>query len=92
MTEAKCAVIKRLTSIIALVMKQNHQPDIIDRNGRIFSVQDQILILMDEVLTEKVASQQQTLAVAEGALQNVTITCKQCGVNLVLTKGEQHFF
>jgi len=92
MTEAKCAVIKRLISIIALVMKQNHQPDIIDRNGRIFSVRDQILILMDEVLTEKVASQQQTLAVAEGALQNVTITCKLCGVNLVLTKGEQHFF
>ena len=57
-------------------MKQNHQPDIIDRNGRIFSVRDQILILMDEVLTEKVASQQQTLAVAEGPLQDMTVTCK----------------
>ena len=43
---------------------------------------------MDEVLTEEVASQQQTLAVAEGPLQDMTVTCKQCEA----TKGEQRFF
>ena len=46
----------------------------------------------DEVLTEEVASQQQTLVVAEGPLQDMTVTCKQCGVTLVFTKGEQRFF
>jgi len=33
---------------------------------------------MHEVLTVKFVSQQQTLAVAEGLLQNVIVTCKQC--------------
>jgi len=47
---------------------------------------------MDEVLTEEDASQQQTLAVAEGPLQDMTVTCKQCDVTLVFTKGEQRFF
>jgi len=47
---------------------------------------------MDEVPTEKVASQQQTLAVAEGPLQDMTVTCKQCEVTFVFTKGEQQFF
>ena len=47
---------------------------------------------MDEVPTEKVASQQQTLAVVEGPLQDMTVTCKQCEVTFVFTKGEQWFF
>ena len=47
---------------------------------------------MDEVPTEKVASQQQTLAVPEGPLQDMTVTCKQCEVTFVFTKGEQRFF
>jgi len=49
-------------------------------------------MLMDEVLTEEVASQQQTLAVAEGPLQDMTATCKQCEVIFVFTKGEQQIF
>jgi len=47
---------------------------------------------MDQVPTEEVASQQQTLAVAEGPLQDMTATCKQCEVSFVSTKGEQRFF
>jgi len=47
---------------------------------------------MDEVPTEEVASQQQTLAVAEGPLQDMTVTCKLCEVTFVFTKGEQRFF
>jgi len=47
---------------------------------------------MDEVLTEEVASQQQTLAVAEGPLQDMTVTCKQCEVIFVFAKDEQRFF
>ena len=47
---------------------------------------------MDEVPTEEVASQQQTLAVAKGPLQDMTVTCKQCEVTFVFTKGEQRFF
>ena len=47
---------------------------------------------VDEVPTEEVASQQQTLAVAEGTLQDMTVTCKQCEVTFVLTMGEQRFF
>ena len=47
---------------------------------------------MDEVLTEEVASQQQTLAVAEGPLQDMTVTCKQCEATFEFTKGEQLFF
>jgi len=43
---------------------------------------------MDEVPTEEVASQQQTLAVAEGPLQDMTVTCKQCEVTFVFTKGD----
>ena len=38
---------------------------------------------MDEVPTEEVASQQQTLAVAEGPLQDMTVTCKQSEVTFV---------
>jgi len=49
---------------------------------------------MDEVRTGEVASQQQALAVAEGQLQDMTVTCKQCEVTFVtvFTKGEQRFF
>jgi len=47
---------------------------------------------MDEVPTEEVASQQQTLAVAAGPLQDMTVTCKQCKVTFVFTKGEERFF
>jgi len=46
---------------------------------------------MDDVLAEEVALQQQTLAVAAGALQNVTITCKQCKVTFIFTEGEEQF-
>jgi len=49
------------------------------------------LWMPSEVLIEKVASPQQTLAVAEGPLQNMTVTCKQCEITFVLTKGEQRF-
>jgi hypothetical protein len=45
----------------------------------------------DEVPTEEVASQQQTLAVAEGPLQDMTATCKQCEVTFVFTKRAQQF-
>jgi len=47
---------------------------------------------MDEVLTKEVASQQQTLAVAEGPLQDMNVTCKQCEVIFVFAKDEQRFF
>ena len=47
---------------------------------------------MDEVLTEEVASQQQTVAVAEGPLQDMTVTCKLCEVTLVFTTCEQRLF
>ena len=47
---------------------------------------------MDEVLIEEVASQQQTLALAEGPLQDMTVTFKQYQVTFVFTKGEQPFF
>jgi len=47
---------------------------------------------MDEVPTEEVASQQQTLAVAAGPLQDMTVTSKQCKVTFVFTKGEERFF
>jgi len=67
-------------------------PDLINRNGRIFSRRDQIQMPMDEVQTDEVASQLQTLAVAEGSLQDMTVTCKQCEVTFVFTKGEQRFF
>ena len=66
--------------------------DRINRNGHIFSRRDQIQMPKDEVPTEEVASQQQTSAVAEGPLRNMTVTCKQCGVTFVFTKGEQRFF
>ena len=62
--------------------------DLTNQNGRIFSQRDQIQMPMDEVLTEKVASQQQ----AEGPLQDMTATCKQCEVTFVFTKGEQQIF
>jgi len=67
-------------------------PDLIDRNGHICSRRDQIQMPMNQVPTEEVASQQQTLAVAEGPLQDMTATCKQCEVSFVSTKGEQRFF
>jgi len=67
-------------------------PDRINRNGCYFSRRDQIQMPMDEVPTEEVASQQQTLAVAEGPLQDMTVTCKQCGVSFVFTQGKQRFF
>ena len=47
---------------------------------------------MDEVPIEEVASQQQTLAVAEGPLQDMTEKCKQCEVTFVFTEGEKRFF
>jgi len=46
---------------------------------------------MDEVLIEEVASQQQTLALAEGPLQDMTVTFKQYEITFVFTKGEQQF-
>ena len=67
-------------------------PDLINRNGRIFSRRDQIQMPMDKMPTEEVASRQQTPAVAEGPLQDMTVTCKQCQVSFVFTKGEQKFF
>ena len=67
-------------------------PDLINRNGRTFFRRDKIQMPMDELPTEEVASQQQTLAVAEGPLQDMTVTCNQCEVTLVVTKGEQRFF
>jgi len=66
--------------------------DLTNRNNRIFSWLDQICMPMDEVLTEEVASQQQTLAVVEGPLQNMTVMCKKCEVTFVFTKGEHRFF
>ena len=97
MTGTKCAAIKRLISIMRSGDKTEFinrlkTPDLFNRNGRIFSRRDQIQMPMDEVPTEKVASQQQTLAVAEGPLQDMTVTCKQCEVTFVFTKGEQRFF
>ena len=42
---------------------------------------------MDDVLAEEVALQQQTLTVAEGLLQDMTVSCKQCEVTFVFTKS-----
>ena len=67
-------------------------PDLINRHGRIYSRRDQTQMPMDEVPTEEVASQQPTLAVAEGPLQDMTVTCKQCEVTFGFTQGEQWFF
>jgi len=97
MTGTKCAAIKKLISI----MRSGDKTEFINRlkildltnqHGRIFSRRDQIQMPMDDVPTEEVASQQQTLAVAEGPLQDMTVTCKQCEVTFVFTKGEQQFF
>jgi len=66
-------------------------PDLTNWNGRIFSRRDQIQVPMDEVLIEEVASQQQTLALAEGPLQDMTVTFKQYEITFVFTKGEQQF-
>ena len=41
---------------------------------------------MDDVLTEEVASQKQTLAVPEGPLQDMTVMCKQCEVSFVFRR------
>ena len=96
-TGTKCAAIKRLISIMRSgdeteFINGLKTPDLINRNGRIFSRRDQIQMPMDEVQTDEVASQLQTLAVAEGSLQDMTVTCKQCEVTFVFTKGEQRFF
>jgi len=40
-------------------------PDLTKRNRRIFSQRDQIQMPMEEMVTDEVVSQQQTLAVAE---------------------------
>jgi len=66
-------------------------PDLTKQNWRIFSQRDQIKMPMEEMLTEEVASQYQTLAVAEGPLKNMTVTCKQCEVTFVVTKGDYKF-
>jgi len=97
MTGTKCAAIKRLISIMRSGDKTEFinrlkTPNLINRNGRIFSRRDQIQMPMDEVPTEEVASQQQAIAVAEGPLQDMTVTCRQCEVTFVSTKGEQRFF
>jgi len=62
MTEAKCAASKRLILIMRSGDKTEFinrlkTPDFTKRNGHIFSQRDQIQMPMDEVLTEKVASQ-----------------------------------
>jgi len=66
-------------------------PDLTKRNRRIFSQRDQIQIPMEEMVTDEVVSQQQTLAVAEGPLQNMTVMCKQCEVTFVVTKDDYKF-
>jgi len=95
MIGTKCAAIKRMISIMRSgdeteFINRLKTLDLINRNRRIFSRRDQIQMPMDEVQTEEV--QQQTLAVAEGSLQEMTVTCKQCEVTFVFTKGEQRFF
>jgi len=50
-------------------MSRLKTPDLVKRNEQIFSQRDQIQMPMDEVPIVEVASQQQTLAVAEGPLQ-----------------------
>jgi len=97
MTETKCAATKRLISTKhsgdkTEFIKGPKTPDLTNRNGRIVSRRDQNQMPMDEVLTEEVASQQQTLALAEGPLQDMTLRCKQCEVTFVFTKGEQRFY
>ena len=97
MTETKCAAIKRLVWIMhsgdkTEFINRLKTPDITNQNERIFSRRDQLQMLMDEVLTEEVASQRQTLAVAEGPLQDIIVTCKQCGGTVVFDTGEQWFF
>jgi len=101
MTSTKCTAIKRLMLIMRSsdqteFIKRLKTPDHTIRNGRIFCQRDQIQMPMDAVLKEKVATQQQTLPVAEnlpeGPLQNVIITCKQCELTFVFTKGAQWFF
>jgi len=97
MIGTKCATIKRLISIMRSgktteFFKRLKTPDLIKRNGRIFSRRDQIQMPMDEVPNEEVASQQQTLAVAEGPLQDMILKGKQCEVTFVFTKGGQRFF
>jgi len=96
MTGTKCAAIKTLISIMRSGDKTEFinrlkTPDLINRNGRIFFRRDQIQMPMDEVPTEEVASQQQTLAVAECPLQDMTVSCKQCEVTFVFTQGGQRF-
>ena len=83
MTETKCAAIKKLISIMRSgdrteFIYRLKTEDLTNQNGRIFSRRDEIQMPMDQVLTEEIASQQQTLAVAGGPLQDMTVTCKQC--------------
>ena len=97
MTGTKCAAIKRLISIMRSGDKTEFinrlkTLDLINRNGRIFSRRDQIQMPMDEVPTDKVTSQQQTLAVAEGPLQDMTVTCKQCEVTSSLQRVSNDSF
>jgi len=75
MTGTKCTAIQRQTSIMRSGDKLETEfihrlktPDLINRDRCIFSRRDQIQMPMDEVPTEEVASQQQTLAVVEGQL------------------------
>ena len=94
LTGTKCAAIKRLKSIMRSGDKiefihRLKAPDLINRNWRIFSWREQIQMPMDEVPAEEVELQQQTLAVAEGPLQDKTVTSKQCELIFVFTKSEQ---
>jgi len=96
MTETKLSAIKRLILIMhsgdkTKFINRLKTPNLTDQNGHIFSRRDQIQKCMDEVMIEEIASQQQTLAVAEGPLQDMTVRCKQCEVTFVFTKGEKQF-
>ena len=62
MTGTKCAAIKRLILIMRSGDKSEFinmlkTPDLMIRNGSIFSRRDQIQVPMDKVPTEQVASQ-----------------------------------
>ena len=74
MAETRSAAIKRLISFMCSgdkteFIKRLKTPDLTHRNGLLFSRRDQIQMPMDDVLTEEVGLQQQTIAVAEGPLQ-----------------------
>jgi len=77
------------------VHRRGLQPDSLDIQYE-DSLQRQTFELRDACRGQErlgtIASQQQTLAVAEGPLQDMTVTCKQCEVTFVFTKGEQRLF